>query len=233
LFRYADYLFFNERYSESNRFLEECLKLSECKARGEIIKKGIERLQSSQDPVSNTDVWLDVSRSLAEVDTAEAKEVQVPQDKMELVSKDLKEVETQNESQGYVPTEVEADRLNIVQSYEVDWELELAANGYERLINDHPDSPFTQLAYVRFLVRQGKMEQALSRVSFVEDSYPSFRNEPEWLILTQTLTSQKTLSPFEVDLKIANQLRDRRANLNQIGIALSEPLFPPTALSEK
>jgi fructose-1,6-bisphosphatase/inositol monophosphatase family enzyme len=41
LFRYADYLFFNERYSESNRFLEECLKLSECKARGEITKESL------------------------------------------------------------------------------------------------------------------------------------------------------------------------------------------------
>lgn len=64
LYHYASFLFFNERFTEANRQLDECIKFTTCKTQAEIIKKAIVRIQNYEDPVLQSQVWLETRRDL-------------------------------------------------------------------------------------------------------------------------------------------------------------------------
>lgn len=240
---YAQFLFDEKRYTDVKETLKRCLALPNCQTQAKILLDGLDRVQSATDPLEVTSIALDVELAVLNaamppggeplpVDKADVENAKVAvANKVEGPLPEAFLVSPPPEEGIYVPSEVERKRLLLVQYYEADAERALAGDGYTKLVAEYPESPLIQLEFARFLLRGGKRDDALAAIGRMEQRFPSFKDEPEWKILTAALHQGAGKADWEIESKIAEQLHEARNR----GPTLPyfEPMYPlPEAASE-
>ncbi len=196
VFSYAEYLFSSGRFSEVSDVLEECLAGKGCKNRGEILKKGLKKVLASTSEQARNEIQSSTLFDLFDVHDPDGFDGSTFLN-YKLIPMLLIPPLSANDRE-----QLERENVQLGNDYESEGENAEAERLYGLALEEFRESPVANAQYVRFLIRQGRMTEALERVAEATRATPALQNDPQWLVISQVLAVSNGLPSSEVEFRI-------------------------------